>query len=161
MLLFQLMRHAARAAGFDCRRHGFGFTGVLNDGPGAPLMLLCFNTGEFEIRGKAIHRELYIGRGYAAMTKALRAAQGQVRHCGVVSGALADGGFVIEGDDRLVAHVDASEAARGPSLRIGDRIEFWLMRGGAAFGVMLAERAEPRVDDRHLLDGVATRRRAA
>jgi hypothetical protein len=53
------------------------------------------------------------------------------------------------------------EAVRSAGwLRAGDRIEFSIGLGGAAFDVMLAtdprgSAGEPQIDDRHLLDGVA------
>jgi hypothetical protein len=51
-------------------------------------------------------------------------------------------------------------ARSGVALRAGDRIEFSIGLGGAAFDVMLAtdprgSAGGPQVDDRHLLDGIA------
>jgi hypothetical protein len=152
------MRRAARAAGFAIHVHERGFSGILNTGPGAPLLLFVLNSGEFEIRGEDIGRQLRRGRGLAEMVQAIRfptwRARTPVRHFGTVSAALADGGFIVDGDDGLVAYVSATEAARsGVSLRAGAPIEYSILLGGAAVAVTLA--TEPQADDRHLLDGVA------
>jgi hypothetical protein len=79
----------------------------------------------------------------------------------MVSTVFADGGFSIDGDDGLPAYVNAAEATRsGVSLRPGDRLEYSILLGAAAFDVMpvaapAGSAGEPQVDDRHLLDGVA------
>jgi hypothetical protein len=97
------------------------------------------------------------------MVRAIRRPEPRtlVRHFGTVSTALTDGGFIIYGADGMPAHIDVAEAARsGVVLRAGDRVEFSIRLGGAAFDVMLAvayvsPSGEPQVDDRHLLDGIA------
>jgi hypothetical protein len=140
-----LIAHSAESDGPDAtspparskarRRESAGFRGTVAGGSDSP------------IDGRRC------GRGYAAMIKAIRAARARNRHFVTVSAALADG-FVIDGDDGLAAHLDAAEAARsGVACRPGDRVEYSIRLGGAAFDVTLA--TEPQVDDRHLLDGVA------
>ena len=60
-----------------------------------------------------------------------------VRHFGTVAAPLR-GGFVINGDDGCGAYIEPAEAARvGLVLHVGDRVEYSLRLGGAAFDVML------------------------